>query len=199
MRIPYFCANLREPELICESAGRVSVDPHNPQADLSSPTIITLGVRLWANRNFSTQSFHGIIIDHAVGAPGHGKDEVDSLNPVDKRFFLEKMVLIITPPRQTRAQIECMLWPELMVQAWGRRSEEWREILQTWRIFKYEKMCLPNATSLNLSMVCKLWYKTKESQGQSLKSMYNFRVHLKLGLGWIVIQRMPCGCTACWM
>ena len=40
---------------------------------------------------------HGIIIDRAVGAPGHGKDQVDRLNAVDKRFINEKMALIITP------------------------------------------------------------------------------------------------------
>jgi DNA polymerase II small subunit/DNA polymerase delta subunit B len=36
-------------------------------------------------RNFS------IIIDRAVGAPGHGKDEVDGLNAVDKRLLQSKM------------------------------------------------------------------------------------------------------------
>jgi hypothetical protein len=39
---------------------------------------------------------HGVIIYRAVGAPGHGKDEVDGLNAVDKRFIAKKMSLIVT-------------------------------------------------------------------------------------------------------
>jgi hypothetical protein len=35
---------------------------------------------------------YGIVIDHAVGAPGHGKDVVDGLNAVDKRFSRTAML-----------------------------------------------------------------------------------------------------------
>jgi hypothetical protein len=38
-----------------------------------------------------------IIIDRAVGAPGHGKDEVDGLNAVDKRYLQTKMRVVATP------------------------------------------------------------------------------------------------------
>jgi hypothetical protein len=38
-----------------------------------------------------------IIIDRAVGAPGHGKDEVDGLNAVDKRYLQTKMRVVTTP------------------------------------------------------------------------------------------------------
>jgi hypothetical protein len=34
---------------------------------------------------------YGITIDRAIGAPGHGKDEVDGLNATDKRYIKEKM------------------------------------------------------------------------------------------------------------
>jgi hypothetical protein len=37
-----------------------------------------------------------IIIDRAVGAPGHGKDEVDGLNAVDKRYLQTKMRVVAT-------------------------------------------------------------------------------------------------------
>eukprot|EP00957_Ditylum_brightwellii_P184943 14085072-Ditylum_brightwellii.AAC.1 len=30
---------------------------------------------------------YGIVIDHAVGAPGHGKNVMDGLNAVDKRYL----------------------------------------------------------------------------------------------------------------
>eukprot|EP00957_Ditylum_brightwellii_P058792 4456912-Ditylum_brightwellii.AAC.1 len=35
---------------------------------------------------------HDIVIDHAVGAPGHGKDVVDGLNAADKRFLRTAML-----------------------------------------------------------------------------------------------------------
>eukprot|EP00957_Ditylum_brightwellii_P139642 10642724-Ditylum_brightwellii.AAC.1 len=35
---------------------------------------------------------YGIVIDCAVGAQGHGKDVVDGLNVVDKRFFRTAML-----------------------------------------------------------------------------------------------------------
>jgi hypothetical protein len=51
-------------------------------------------------------TIHGIVIDHAIGAPGHGNDKVDGLNAVDKRFISEKKVLIITPePNESSHQI----------------------------------------------------------------------------------------------
>ena len=40
---------------------------------------------------------HGIIIDRAIGAPGHGKDIVDGINAIDKEFLRSKMCMIGTP------------------------------------------------------------------------------------------------------
>eukprot|EP00957_Ditylum_brightwellii_P081621 6209078-Ditylum_brightwellii.AAC.1 len=34
----------------------------------------------------------GVVIDHAVGAPGHGKDMVDGLKAVDKRYLRTAMI-----------------------------------------------------------------------------------------------------------
>jgi hypothetical protein len=38
-----------------------------------------------------------VVIDRAVGAPGHGKDVVDGLNAVDKRFLRNAMFRILNP------------------------------------------------------------------------------------------------------
>ena len=38
-----------------------------------------------------------VVYDRAIGAPGHGKDEVDGLNAIDKCFIAEKMRLVTTP------------------------------------------------------------------------------------------------------
>jgi hypothetical protein len=40
---------------------------------------------------------YSIVYDRAIGALGHGKDEVDGLNTVDKRFIAEKLHLVATP------------------------------------------------------------------------------------------------------
>jgi hypothetical protein len=40
---------------------------------------------------------NGIVVDRAIGAPGHGKCEVDGGNAVDKRFIGKKMCLIEAP------------------------------------------------------------------------------------------------------
>eukprot|EP00957_Ditylum_brightwellii_P159306 12126360-Ditylum_brightwellii.AAC.1 len=44
---------------------------------------------------------YGIVIDHAVGAPGHGKDVVDGLNAVDKRFLRRAMLRNSIPEEHT--------------------------------------------------------------------------------------------------
>ena len=38
-----------------------------------------------------------INIDRMIGAPGHGKDIVDTINTCDKRYLKEKMYIIGTP------------------------------------------------------------------------------------------------------
>ena len=42
-------------------------------------------------------SQYGIVIDRAIGAPGHGKDIFDGLNATDKRFLQGKMCIIGSP------------------------------------------------------------------------------------------------------
>lgn len=43
-----------------------------------------------------------IVIDRAIGTPGHGKDLVDGLNATDKRFLREKFCMTTTAtPEET--------------------------------------------------------------------------------------------------
>jgi hypothetical protein len=53
------------------------------------------GTALYLNSLLATT--HGVILDRAVGAPGHRKEIVDDLNAVDKQFIAETMALIVTP------------------------------------------------------------------------------------------------------
>ena len=40
-------------------------------------------------------SSYGIIMDHAINAPGHGKNVVDGINTTDKPYLKEKWNLLI--------------------------------------------------------------------------------------------------------
>jgi hypothetical protein len=44
--------------------------------------------------NSLLSSTHGITIDQAIGAPGHGKDVVEGLNAINKRYLSGNMCLI---------------------------------------------------------------------------------------------------------
>lgn len=175
------------------------------------------GTALYLNSLLATT--HGVIIDRAVGAPGHGKDEVDGLNAVDKRFIAEKMSLIVTPEANessSRMHAEARVDGESMSiareaarmcgnasRAEGVKSEgkyRKREEASTMkkRVYHVDEPCERHQFE-NLTMVCTPWYKAKESQGHSLKFMYNFRADPKLGLGRIAIRRIPCACAACRM
>jgi hypothetical protein len=47
-----------------------------------------------------------IVYDRVIRAPGHGKNEVDGLNAVDKRFITEKMSLVVTP--EVNESLKCV-------------------------------------------------------------------------------------------
>ena len=52
-----------------------------------------------------------IIIDRAVGAPGHGKDLVDALNAVDKRFLKTVMIApSATPGEEEKKEQQFSIW-----------------------------------------------------------------------------------------
>jgi hypothetical protein len=173
------------------------------------------GTSLYLNTLLATT--HGIVIDRAVGAPGHGKDEVDGLNAVDKRFINEKMALIITPEenessnrmhaaaRVDDASMSIAAEAARMcrhenraegVKSEGKYRKREESSSMKKRIYHVDEPCERHQFE-NLAMVCKPWYKPKESQGHSLKFMYNFRADPKLGLGLTAIRRIPCACAAC--
>eukprot|EP00957_Ditylum_brightwellii_P205844 15345682-Ditylum_brightwellii.AAC.1 len=48
---------------------------------------------------------YGIVINHAVGAPGHGKDVVDGSNVVDKRYLRTVMLRNSIPEEDKKVKI----------------------------------------------------------------------------------------------
>ena len=43
---------------------------------------------------------YNIVIDRAVGAPGHGKDVVDGLNALDERYLKQCMFRLLNPEQK---------------------------------------------------------------------------------------------------
>jgi hypothetical protein len=158
---------------------------------------------------------YGIVYDRAIGAPGHGKDEVDGLNAVDKRFITEKMSLVVTPEANESLK---RVAAEAMVEGVSKSiaEEAARLCSDATRIegVKSEGKYLKRETNasmkkrlyhvhdedstehVNLSMKCKPFLKGKET-GNGLKSMYNLRADPDLGLGRVAVRRIPCACEAC--
>jgi hypothetical protein len=50
-------------------------------------------------------SENGIVNDHTVGAPGHGKDIVDGINAIDKHFLAGKMCMIGTQEANNKPKL----------------------------------------------------------------------------------------------
>jgi hypothetical protein len=46
-----------------------------------------------------------IVYNREIGAPGHGKGELDGLNAVDKCYIAEKLSLVVTYQKPAKAQV----------------------------------------------------------------------------------------------
>jgi hypothetical protein len=156
-----------------------------------------------------------IVYDRAIGAPGHGKDEVDGLNAVDKRFIAEKMRLVTTPEANENSK---RIAPEAMVEGLSKSiaAEAARLCSDTTRIEgvksegKYQKrekgaamkkrhyhVHEENSTEhVNLNMKCQPFL-TLSQTCNGLKAMYNIRADPDLGLGRVAVRRIPCACEDC--
>jgi hypothetical protein len=156
-----------------------------------------------------------IAYDRAIGAPGHGKDEVDGLNAVDKRYITEKMSLVVTPEANESSK---RVAPEAMVEGVSKSiaAEAARLCSDITRIKgvkskgKYQKRETNAAMKkryyhvheqdstehINVSMKCLPFIKGNET-ANGLKAMYNLRADPDLGLGRVAVQRICCACKAC--
>jgi hypothetical protein len=156
-----------------------------------------------------------IVYDRAIGAPGHGKDEVDGLNAVDKRYISEKMSLVMTPEADENSS---RLAPEAMVEGVSKSIAEEaarlcsnmartegvksegkylkRETNASMKKRHYHVHDQDSTEHINLSMKCQPFL-TGSQTGNGLKSMYNIRADPDLGLGRVALRRIPCACEAC--
>jgi hypothetical protein len=163
--------------------------------------------------NSLLSSEHGIIIDHAVGAPGHGKDVVDGINAIDKRFLAGKMCLIGTPEANDRPKLmqAASMIENATKSLAGESVRLCREETRVSGVKGYAKHAKREANAplkerhYHLHKTEEIRFKTLKMKADGLLkgayngigAMYNFRTEPELGLGRAAARRIPCGCTGC--
>ena len=156
---------------------------------------------------------HGIIIDRAVDAPGHGKGVVDGVQGTEKEFLRRKMCMInknghdsmdnrieaaqMCSGEKTSFARECIRLCSNSNRKLGvlgdkknKKREENRKVME--RFYHYHE---PNCSEL--IQVNKEGEGFKSGKRNGMNSHYNFRFHPRLGLGFCASRRIPCLCKSC--
>jgi hypothetical protein len=166
---------------------------------------------------------HNVTIDRAVGAPGHGKDIVDGLNAADKRYLIMKMQMIGLPGAGAEGSEEndgssSRMSAELMVEGTskslavecarlcsdkarssGVKSEGKYCKRKSEAKMKQRHYHVQDISDISFSeILMKLTgFPASKMTRSRLRSMYNIRANLNLGMGKIALRRIPCTCHAC--
>jgi hypothetical protein len=159
-------------------------------------------------------SKYGITINRAIGAPGHGKDDVDGLNATDKRYLSGKFCMIGTPEANNtekrmaaNSMVEgatqslaaecarlCSL-PSRINGVKGHAKARKREEAATMNKRNYhvqnEDEEIP-FTNLKMKTVG-----LPKGTYNGMGAMYNLRVDPSLGVGKAALRRIPCLCDGC--
>jgi hypothetical protein len=156
---------------------------------------------------------HGIIIDRAISAPGHGKDIVDGINAIDKEFLRSKMCMIGTPEAsdgnkrmaahsmvegasKSLAQEALRLCADTSrlsgvksEKKYSKREENSRLKLRHYHLQKPEdvKYCDIKMMSVGLP----------KGAHNGILARYNLRCEKDLGIGVAAVRRIPCACAGC--
>ena len=156
----------------------------------------------------------GIVIDRAIGAPGHGKDIVDGLNATDKVYLRKKMCMIGTPEAkdsECRMAAHSMIGDAKMSLAdeakrlcedpkrvsgvkaeGGKRQKREAAAKMQQRIYHVQDPKDVKYTKTNRTAV---GFEAGEHNG--LLAHYSLHVSPELGLGYAALRRIPCACDAC--
>ena len=156
----------------------------------------------------------GIVIDRAIGAPGHGKDIVDGLNATDKVYLKKAMCMVGTPEADdgaTRMAAHSMIGDDMMSLAaesqrllsnplrfggvkseGGKRAKREKAAKMMGRRYHVQNPADVKFGKLNMSAV---GFMAGEHNG--LLAHYNFQVSKDLGVGRAATRRIPCACEAC--
>jgi hypothetical protein len=159
---------------------------------------------------------HGIVVDRAIGAPGHGKCEVDGGNAVDKRFIEKKMCLVEAPDADASSRrmaahamaegamssfaAECVRICSTRERAEGVKSEvksKKREAQAKMKSRHYHIQD-PNMVRFgSVKMQATGFPSVRGETRNGMAAMYNFRADPDLGMRAVAARRIPCACMAC--
>jgi hypothetical protein len=159
---------------------------------------------------------YGIVVDRAIGAPGHGKNDVDGYNAVDKQFLEKKMCLIDTPDAEisdrrmaAHAMVEtaslsfadeCARLCSAQHRIQGVKSETKSNKREQHAKMKARHYHVQNPREIRFASTRMLAVGFPSVRGQKnngLGAMYNLRAEPDLGLKHVAVRRIPCGCDAC--
>ena len=155
-----------------------------------------------------------IVIDRAIGAPGHGKSIIDGLNAVDKHYLKKVMCMsgsnhvddiqsrmkmyTIAKKASLSFATECARlcgqekrkFGVLSTPAYQSRNHKLNE--------RYYHVQDPN--NVRYSKISKKavgWIHTQGQNGDGIRHHYNLRADPALGIDYVVVRRIPCMCVAC--
>jgi hypothetical protein len=159
---------------------------------------------------------YDIVIDRAIGAPGHGKCEVDGGNAVDKQFIEKKMCLIEAPDAEASARrmaahamaegallsfaAECVRICSTRERAEGVKSEGKSKKREERARMKSRHYHLqdPNMVRFGSVKMEATGFRSVRGEARNgIAAMYNFRADPDLGMRAIAARRIPCACAAC--
>jgi hypothetical protein len=154
-----------------------------------------------------------IVIDRAIGAPGHGKDIVDGLSATDKQFLRKKMCMIGTPEANDGTSRmaahsmvenaskslaeECVRLCSDESRIAGVKSHSKhvkREANATITRRNYHIQKIEDVSFTNVKMKATGFLPGPKN---GLLGMYNLRTDPDLGIGKAAVRRIPCGCQSC--
>ena len=163
--------------------------------------------------NIFSLKYH-IVIDRAVGAPGHGKSIIDGLNAVDKHYLRKVMCMsgstksddleirmkmyAITQNSTLSFAEECARLCGLESRRFGVQSSptyDSRKQKVNERVYHVQDP--DNVRYSHISKGTKGWRRDKSTRGNGIQYHYNFRADPALGLGHVAARRIPCMCEAC--
>jgi len=155
-----------------------------------------------------------IIIDQAIGAPGHGKSEIDGLMAVDKVFLRSLFRMIIIPEekeetnrfsaatvkegKETSLASQCALACCDLKRVNGVKSNKKYSKREDSNIFKsrtYYESKRSDVQCKDVKFVVADGFEKGPKNG--LAAMYNLRADPELGVGKIAVRRIPCACDGC--
>ena len=156
-----------------------------------------------------------IIIDRAVGSPGHGKDLVDGLNAVDKRYLKVIMSCIKTAQEDDVIEIKKIRQHTVLGKKMLSLAKECARLLSLDRDEGAKGFKKSLKRELNRVMKKRFYHTREENEVKihdklsmktiglpagkynGLRGRYHLHFDPQLGVGKAAIRRIPCGCESC--